>query len=73
VNAPGYPGPTPLMQAVYFGLTDFVKLLLEAGADPNIPNQVKCISVFISLFTILYALRFTILALFSLHLIQGRI
>ncbi|KAM0857323.1 hypothetical protein ACQ4PT_048518 [Festuca glaucescens] len=39
VNAPGYPAPTPLMQAVNDGLTDFVKLLLEAGADPNIPSQ----------------------------------
>jgi ankyrin repeat protein len=41
VNAPGYPAPTPLMQAVNDGLTDFVKLLLEAGADPNIPSQVS--------------------------------
>jgi ankyrin repeat protein len=29
-----------LTEAVDDGLTDFVKLLLEAGADPNIPNQV---------------------------------
>ncbi|KAM0829626.1 hypothetical protein ACQ4PT_066764 [Festuca glaucescens] len=42
VNAPGFPGrpaPTPLMQAVSDGLTDFVKMLLDAGADPNIPSQ----------------------------------
>jgi ankyrin repeat protein len=26
------------MEAVNDGLTDFVKLLLDAGADPNIPT-----------------------------------
>jgi ankyrin repeat protein len=40
VNAP-YSAPTPLTQVVNDGLTDFVKLLLEAGADPNIPNRVS--------------------------------
>ncbi|KAM0924753.1 hypothetical protein ACQ4PT_004686 [Festuca glaucescens] len=39
VNAPaGYPASAPLIQAVKNGLTDIVKLLLEAGAEPNIPN-----------------------------------
>lgn len=30
--------PTPLMQAAEFGRTEVVKLLLEAGADPDFPN-----------------------------------
>lgn len=41
MNAHGYSGPTPLTEVVEDGLTDFVNLLLEAGADPNIPNQVN--------------------------------
>jgi ankyrin repeat protein len=32
---------TPLAHAVHDGLTDIVKLLLEAGADPNIPDDVS--------------------------------
>jgi ankyrin repeat protein len=48
VNAHGYSGPTPLTEAVDNGLTNFVKVLLEAGADPNIPNQVT-IALFSSL------------------------
>jgi ankyrin repeat protein len=48
VNAHGYSGPTALTEAVDDGLTDYVKLLLEAGADPNIPNQVT-IALLISL------------------------
>jgi ankyrin repeat protein len=39
VNASSYSAQTPLTQAVEDGLTDIVNLLLEAGADPNIPNQ----------------------------------
>ncbi|KAM0865075.1 hypothetical protein ACQ4PT_043537 [Festuca glaucescens] len=39
LNARGNSGPTPLTQAVDDGFTDFVKLLLEAGADPNIPSE----------------------------------
>ncbi|KAM0823533.1 hypothetical protein ACQ4PT_070810 [Festuca glaucescens] len=45
VNAHCYPGPTPLMEAVNDGLTDFVKLLLDAGADPNIPTLEVYLSV----------------------------
>ena len=33
-------GPTPLTGAVDDASTELVKFLLEAGADPNIPNQV---------------------------------
>lgn len=33
-------GPIILMEAVDDGLTDIVKFLLEAGADPNIANEV---------------------------------
>ncbi|KAM3272183.1 hypothetical protein ACQJBY_042405 [Aegilops geniculata] len=39
VNARDYSGPTPFAEAVADGLTDFVKVLLDAGANPNIPNQ----------------------------------
>ncbi|KAM3254263.1 hypothetical protein ACQJBY_048035 [Aegilops geniculata] len=39
VNARDYSGPTPFTEAVADGLTDFVKVLLDAGANPNIPNQ----------------------------------
>uniref|UniRef100_M8BRC9 Uncharacterized protein n=1 Tax=Aegilops tauschii TaxID=37682 RepID=M8BRC9_AEGTA len=39
VNACDYSGPTPFTEAVADGLTDFVKVLLDAGANPNIPNQ----------------------------------
>ena len=39
LNACGGP-TTPLTQAIDDGFIDFVKLLLEAGADPNIPNEV---------------------------------
>jgi ankyrin repeat protein len=39
VNISGYSAQTHLTQAVEDGLTDIVNLLLEAGADPNIPNQ----------------------------------
>jgi ankyrin repeat protein len=35
VNALGSSAPTPLAQAVHDGLTDIIKLLLEAGADVN--------------------------------------
>ena len=33
-------GPSILMEAVDNGLTDIVKFLLEAGADPNIADEV---------------------------------
>ena len=33
-------GPIILMEAVGDGLTDIVEFLLEAGADPNIANEV---------------------------------
>jgi len=33
-------GPILLMEAVNRGLTGIVKFLLEAGADPNIPDKV---------------------------------
>ncbi|VAI27603.1 unnamed protein product [Triticum turgidum subsp. durum] len=39
VNACDYSGPTPFTEAVADGVTDFVKVLLDAGANPNIPNQ----------------------------------
>ncbi|XP_066358434.1 uncharacterized protein [Miscanthus floridulus] len=32
-------GPIILMEAVNYGLIDIVKFLLEAGADPNIPDE----------------------------------
>lgn len=32
---------TPLILATYEGLTDFYECLLEAGADPNIPDDVS--------------------------------
>jgi hypothetical protein len=35
VNPLGSSAPTPLAQAVHDGLTDIIKLLLEAGADVN--------------------------------------
>lgn len=34
----------PLTEAVDDGLTDFVKVLLDTGANPNIPNQVALFS-----------------------------
>jgi ankyrin repeat protein len=40
VNGSTGTGPTPLTGAVDDGSTELVKFLLEAGADPNIPNQV---------------------------------
>lgn len=33
-------GPTPLTEAVDDSLTDVVKFLVGAGADPNIPDEV---------------------------------
>ena len=43
-------GPSILMEAVDEGLTDIVKFLLEAGADPNIADGV--------IITMVLALRF---------------
>ena len=38
---------SPLVFATgYGGYTDFIKLLLKAGANPNIPNDV-CVCVFL--------------------------
>lgn len=42
---------TPLTAAAYAGSTDFIKCLLEAGADANIPDHV-CFCLLHSLFTI---------------------
>jgi ankyrin repeat protein len=39
VNQKGTGGSTPLMYAVLYGDADSVRLLLEAGADPNIRNE----------------------------------
>jgi ankyrin repeat protein len=38
-NRKGPGGSTPLMHAALYGDTDAVRLLLEIGADPSIPNQ----------------------------------
>lgn len=40
VKLKGFGGSTPLMYAALFGDADSVRLLLEAGADPNIRNEV---------------------------------
>ena len=40
VNA-GRPVITPLILAASYGFTCGVKCLLEAGADPNIPDEVS--------------------------------
>ena len=50
MNARDYSGPTPFTEVVADGLTDFVKVLLDAGANPNIPNQV---ALFVPVFTAL--------------------
>jgi ankyrin repeat protein len=39
IDAASPNGSTPLMMAAQYGTPDAVKLLLEAGADPNIRNQ----------------------------------
>ncbi|KAG2630535.1 hypothetical protein PVAP13_3KG531240 [Panicum virgatum] len=39
VNFISSSGPSILMEAVDDGLTDIVKFLLEAGADPNIADE----------------------------------
>ena len=41
---------TPLILAANEGLTDFYECLIEAGADPNIPDEVS-LSFFIFQFT----------------------
>lgn len=40
MNASTPSGTTPLSVAAHEGLTDFIKCLLEAGADPNVVNEV---------------------------------
>jgi ankyrin repeat protein len=50
VNGSTGSGPTPLTGAVDDGSTELVKFLLEAGADPNIPNQVTTAPALVLLF-----------------------
>jgi hypothetical protein len=40
VNLKNPYGTTALIMAVHGGLADIVRFLLEAGADPNIPDEV---------------------------------
>ena len=40
VNLTNPYGPTALMIAAAFGLADIARFLLEAGVDPNIPDEV---------------------------------
>jgi len=44
---------TPLILAAYEGLTDFYECLLEAGADPNVPDDVS-FSVYFYSFLLYY-------------------
>jgi uncharacterized protein len=39
IDAESPNGTTPLMMAAHYGTPEAVKLLLEAGADPSLKNQ----------------------------------
>ena len=43
-------GSSPLIDATTNGMTDVVKLLLEAGADPNISDDVSILLLALLLF-----------------------
>jgi hypothetical protein len=58
---------TPLVVATTHGLTDCIKYLVKAGADPNIPNS----HVSIFGFAFFYLLAFIVLRIFLNQFIYG--